>query len=45
MKKTNRFAYTKLAVAILAAGASATTSAQMLEEIVVTAQQRAQSLQ
>jgi iron complex outermembrane receptor protein len=45
MKKTNRFAYTKLAMAILAAGASATTSAQMLEEIVVTAQQRAQSLQ
>jgi iron complex outermembrane receptor protein len=45
MKKTNRFTYTKLAVAILAAGASATTSAQMLEEIVVTVQQRAQSLQ
>jgi iron complex outermembrane receptor protein len=45
MKKTNRFAYTKLAVAILAVGSSATVSAQMLEEIVVTAQQRAQSLQ
>ena len=45
MKKTNRFTYTKLAVAIFAAGASATTSAQMLEEIIVTAQQRAQSLQ
>jgi iron complex outermembrane receptor protein len=45
MKKTNCFTYTKLAMAILAAGASATTSAQMLEEIVVTAQQRAESLQ
>jgi iron complex outermembrane receptor protein len=45
MKKTNLFTYTKLAIAILAAGASATTSAQTLEEVVVTAQQRAQSLQ
>jgi outer membrane receptor protein involved in Fe transport len=44
MKKTNCFTYTKLAMAILAAGGSATTSAQTLEEIVVTAQQRAQSL-
>jgi len=45
MKKTNFFTYTKKAMAILAAGASATTSAQTLEEVVVTAQQRAQSLQ
>jgi outer membrane receptor protein involved in Fe transport len=45
MKKTNRFAYSKIAAAIFAAGASASVSAQLLEEIVVTAQQRSQSLQ
>jgi iron complex outermembrane receptor protein len=45
MKVSNRFNYTKLAAAIFAVSSSATVSAQMLEEIVVTAQQRAQSLQ
>ena len=45
MSKSNRFAKSKILAGIVAASAVLPASAQQLEEIIVTAQQRAQSLQ